>query len=138
MKISKSLGKLAVDANPILSAIIGGNARAVFLKEESTSFYTTVFNFKEVEKYIPLLSTKRRISSENLYLALSILPLVICDDDFYKDKIQEAKRLIGKRDLKDSHLLALALKLECPIWSNDKDFEGLGIVVYKTLDLIKE
>ncbi len=45
--------------------------------------------------------------------------------------------MIDKIDPDDIHLLALALKLNCPIWSNDKDFEGLGVEVYSTLDLIR-
>lgn len=136
MKTLKSLEKLAVDANPILSAIIGGIARDVFLKADTSSFYTTAFNFKEVERYIPVLSSKREIPAEDLYLALSTLPLFVCEENFYTDKIKEAKRLIEKRDPDDIHLLALALKLKCPIWSNDKDFEDLEINVYRTLDLI--
>jgi predicted nucleic acid-binding protein len=120
-----------------LSAIIGGNARTVFLTAENTTFYTTVFNYKEVEKYIPILALKRDIPAEDLYMAFSMLPLSVCEDDFYRDKITQAKRMIGKRDPDDAHLLALALKLNCPIWSNDKDFEGLGVRVYSTLDLIK-
>ena len=137
MKILRSLEKLAVDANPILSAIIGGSAKEVFLRADTTSFYTTLFNFKEVEKYIPVFSRKKSISLEDLYLAFSILPLSICNEDFYSDTVKKAKKLIEKRDPDDIHLLSLALKLECPIWSNDKDFEGLGVKVYKTSDLIE-
>jgi len=133
----KSLEKLAADANPILSAIIGRSAKDVFLKAEDTSFYTTIFNFREVEKYIPVFSAKRGIPAEDIYLSLATLPLFVCDEDFYKEKLNEAKSLIGKRDPDDVPLLALALKLRCPIWSNDKDFVGLGIEVFSTLDLIK-
>jgi predicted nucleic acid-binding protein len=132
----KGIEKLAVDANPILSAIIGGNARNVFLIE-NTVFYTTAFNFKEVEKYIPILASKRDIPMEDLYMALSMLPLSVCDTEFYKNRINQANRLIEKRDPKDIHLLALALKINCPIWSNDRDFQRLGMKVYSTLDLMR-
>ncbi len=40
--------------------------------------------------------------------------------------------------LSPPHLLSLALELKRPIWSNDKDFEGLAVKVYTTLDLIAE
>jgi len=137
LMILKNIEKLAVDANPLLSAIIGGQARTVFLNVRKTTFYTTLFNYKEVEKYIPIFSTKRKIRIEDLYLAFSMLPLSVCDEDFYKNKIKQAKKMIEKRDPADVHLLALALKLGCPVWSNDKDFYGLGIKVYSTLDLIR-
>lgn len=137
LKTLKDIEKLAVDANPILSAIIGGNARDIFLKAETASFYTTAFNFKEVEKYIPVFSIKRAIPPEDLYLALSTLPLFVCEEYFYEDEIKMAKKLIGGRDPDDIHLLALALHLKCPVWSNDKDFENIGIGLYTTVDLLK-
>ena len=132
MGILKNTEKLAVDANPILSAIIGGSARAVFLAAKETIFYTTSFNFKRVEKYIPVLSSKRKIPLEGLYMALSLLPVTVCDMEFYKNKMAQAKRMLVKRCPEDAHLLALSLKLDCPVWSNDRDFEGLGIKVYST------
>ncbi|MBI5196690.1 MAG: PIN domain nuclease [Nitrospirae bacterium] len=138
MKILKGIEKLAVDANPILSAIIGGNSRTVFLTTENIVFYTTAFNLKEVEKYIPVLAEKRDIPLEDLYLAVSMLPILVCGSEVYKDKINKAQVMLGERDPDDIHLLALSLKLGCPIWSNDKDFGELGVTVYTTLDLIRK
>lgn len=138
MKTLKGIEKLAVDANPILSAIIGGNAGRVFLHAANASFCTTFFNYHEVERYIPILSSKRDIPIEDLFLALSMLPLAVYDEEFYKGKIERAKKMIAKKDPGDVHLLSLALELHCPVWSNDKDFEGLTIKVYTTLNLIPE
>ena len=138
MRILKDIEKLAVDANPILSAIIGGKARSVFLNAAHISFYTTLFNFKEVEKYIPVLASKRSLPLDDLYLALSTLPISVCDVEFYKNTLKKAESLIGDRDPDDIHLLGLALKLSCPIWSNDKDFDDVGIMIYSTLALIRK
>lgn len=126
-----------MDANPLLSAVIGGKARDVFLADRNVSFYTTAFNFKEVEKYIPVLSVKRSVPAEDLYLALSMLPLCLCEEEFYGTKIKKAYSLIGKRDPDDVHLLALSLELGCPVWSNDSDFKNCGVEVYTTLDLLR-
>lgn len=138
MKILKDIEKLVVDANPILSAIIGGKARSVFLDADHISFYTTLFNFKEVEKYIPILASKRSLPLDDLYLALSTLPISVCDVEFYKETLKKATSLIGDRDPDDIHLLGLALKLSCPIWSNDRDFDDVGIKIYSTLALIRK
>ena len=138
MRILKDIEKLAVDANPILSAIIGGKATSVFLNADHISFYTTLFNFKEVEKYIPTLASKRSLPLDDLYLALSTLPVSVCDVEFYKDTLRKAESLIGDRDPDDIHLLGLALKLSCPIWSNDRDFDDVGIKIYSTLALIRK
>ena len=134
----KDIEKLVVDANPILSAIIGGKARSVFLDADHISFYTTLFNFKEVEKYIPILASKRSLPLDDLYLALSTLPISVCDVEFYKETLKKATSLIGDRDPDDIHLLGLALKLSCPIWSNDRDFDDVGIKIYSTLALIRK
>lgn len=138
MRILKGIEKLAVDANPILSAIIGGKARSVFLEADNISFYTTLFNFKEVEKYIPALASKRSLPLDDLYLALSTLPISVCDVEFSKNTLKKAEGLIGDRDPDDIQLLALALKLSCPIWSNDRDFDGMGVKIYSTLALIRK
>ena len=138
MRILKGIEKLAVDANPILSAIIGGKARSVFLEADHISFYTTLFNFREVEKYIPILAAKRSLPLNDLYLALSTLPISVCDVEFYKDTLKKAERLIGDRYPDDIHLLALALKISCPIWSNDRDFDDIRIKIYSTLALIRK
>jgi len=134
----KNIEKLAVDANPILSAIIGGKARSVFLNADHISFYTTLFNFKEVEKYIPTLASKYSLPLDDLYLALSTLPISVCDVEFYKETLKKATSLIGDRDPDDIHLLGLALKLSCPIWSNDRDFDDVGIKIYSTFALIRK
>ncbi len=49
----------------------------------------------------------------------------------------QAARRIGKRDPDDNDLLALALALDVPIWSNDKDFEAAEIEFYTTARLFK-
>lgn len=95
------------------------------------------FNYKEVVQYIPILSSKRQLPPEDLYLALSMLPVSVYDEAFYQNKIRQAKKLMAKRDPDDHHLLALALKLNCPVWSNDKDFHESGIDVYSTMDLLR-
>jgi predicted nucleic acid-binding protein len=138
LRILKNIEKLAVDANPILSAVIGGKARSVFLNADHISFYTTLFSFREVEKYIPVLASKRSLPLDVLYFALSALPISVCDIEFYKDTLKKVESLIGDRDQDDIHLLGLAIKLSCPIWSNDKDFDDVGIKICSTLALIRK
>jgi hypothetical protein len=61
-----------------------------------------------------------------LYLALATLSVSVCDVEYYKDVLKKTNGLIGNRDPDDIHLLALALKLSWPIWSNDRDFADLS------------
>jgi len=49
-----------------------------------------------------------------------------------------ALQRIGRRDPTDADLLALALAEDVPLWSQDKDFEGCGVRVYSTTELLKD
>ena len=141
MKTLENIEKLAVDSNPILSSVIGGRAKDIFIETENILFYTTHQNFLEVCNYIPVLANEKNLSAGNLFLILRLLPLKVLEETEYKNKIKEAARLISDRDPKDIPILALALTLKCPIWTNDKDFEDTDVLLYKThqlLDMLKE
>lgn len=59
--------------------------------------------------------------------------------NFYSDKFKEAFDVMKNIDEKDTPFLALALKLEYPIWSNDKHFKKQEkIQVYTTEDLLEK
>jgi len=112
-----------------LSPLIGG-------------FATTRFTIEEVKEYIPELARKPKvretgITEGDLYVALVVTPLQIYERDFYQDKLEEARRRIAHRDPDDMDLLALALKLKAPIWSNDEDFEVSGVECFTTAQLLK-
>ena len=92
---------IVADANPLLSALLGGRARDVLFSPELV-FYSPQHTLFEVEKYLPKVAHK-----------------------------------IGQRDPKDVHVLALALQLDSPIWSEDRDFEGLpDVEVHRTADML--
>ena len=44
---------------------------------------------------------------------------------------------MSDRDEDDIELLALAMKLRVPVWSNDRDFKHAGIEVFTTAKLLK-
>jgi predicted nucleic acid-binding protein len=50
--------------------------------------------------------------------------------------LAEARKRIARRDPDDAELLALAIQLKLPVWSNDNDFEGTGVVWYTTASLL--
>ncbi len=127
---------LVVDANPIISALIGGISREIFF-DRRFNFITTEFTLQEVKGYLPLISKKSGVDIERISLALSLLPITAHPKKFYQKNIQEAGRLIGKIDKKDVEILALVLSTKSPLWSEDKDFEAIkGITLLKTKDLL--
>lgn len=136
MQGSMPLRKLAADANFILSAVAGKAALRIFLKED-VEIITTQFNVDEVREYLSVIAEKYEFSKEILESQLKLLPLSVYPLHFYEDFIQKASQKLSGRDEDDIELLALAIKLKIPVWSNDNDFKNLGIEVYTTAKLLK-
>lgn len=132
-----SVARVAGDANVLLSAILGHKALAVFTRFNLEVVSTaTVLN--EVRKYLPKVAEAYGIAPEALESQFRLLAVREFSPSVYKDRIAEATRKIGWRDPDDVELLALALALEIPVWSNDNDFKEVGVEWYTTARLLKK
>ena len=57
--------------------------------------------------------------------------------NLYRNNIKEASEIMKDIDEKDAPILALAMQLCCPIWSNDKHFMmQKAVKVYTTGNLL--
>ena len=130
--------RLAADANVLLSAVIGGRANLVLKHPKVQEVVTTGRTFAEVEEYALILAKKKRLPSDLLLLAVASLPVTIVERSEYSRRVPRALKLIGQRDPDDAELLALALQLQVPIWSNDRDFESLNIELFTIESLLRE
>lgn len=129
---------IIVDANPMISALLGGQARTVF-HAQGFNFFTTERKIWEVKRYVPMIAMKSRRMESEIFEAIRLLPLTSYQDAFFETHHARAVELIGARDPTDVDLLALALKLGHPIWSHDHDFEQIAeIVVLSTEALLAE
>ncbi|ODS38136.1 MAG: hypothetical protein A7316_00075 [Candidatus Altiarchaeales archaeon WOR_SM1_86-2] len=126
--------KICVDANIIISALIGGVSRNI-LFDSKFEFITTEFTITEVRKYLPMIAKKSGVDINKIEFALSLLPIKVYPRENYADKIKEADELIGKIDKKDVDILALALEFECYLWAEDKHFNDIKKVV-RTRDFV--
>lgn len=134
---SETLKRIAVDSNVILSATIGKAALQIFTTSQ-LKLITTEFNFEEVEEYLPHLAIKYSLGSDILAWQLKMLPLTIYPKKYYASHYQRSQRLLKHIDPDDSHLLALALKENVPICSNDKDFKDITAVhIFTVAQLLK-
>jgi predicted nucleic acid-binding protein len=128
---------LAVDATCLVSAILGGRAREVFFSDQFELFSPQATLF-EVPKHIPWLATRLRKPELQLFEEFQLFPIVACQPEDYDRHVPRATQLITQRDLLDIPLLALALARRYPIWSDDRDFEGIAeIQLMKTADLLR-
>ncbi len=129
--------QLAADANVLLSAVLGGRAKAVLSHPNIDSVFTTAATFGEVNDYALVLARKKQIPVATVMLAVTTLPITLIEPQEYSGSMARAKRLIEKRDADDVELLALAIHLKIPVWSNDNDFQGTGVEWYTTAQLLR-
>jgi predicted nucleic acid-binding protein len=130
--------RLAADANVLLSAVVGGRAKAVLQHPGVEAVFTTASTLGEVQEYLSQLARKKRLSLDAVLLAAASLPVTIVEHAAYATKIAEATKRIGARDPDDVELLALALHAGIPVWSNDDDFEDAGVEWYTTAELLRD
>jgi predicted nucleic acid-binding protein len=71
-----------------------------------------------------------------LFAALQVMPIAWKPAATYDDLREEAERRIAARDPDDWPTVALALKLDLPVWSQDKDLRDAGVEVFTTGDLL--
>jgi predicted nucleic acid-binding protein len=127
---------IVADANPLLSALLGGRARDVLFSRKLV-FYSPQHTLFEVEKYLPDVARKTGQTELALFREFELLPVIAIQPRQYDSQLERATKLIGQRDPKDVHVLALALELNLPIWSEDRDFEDLpGVTLHKTADVL--
>jgi predicted nucleic acid-binding protein len=127
---------IVVDAQPFFAALLGGTARKIFF-DPLFRFITTDFTLSEVKKYIPFISEKSGKAEKDIMHALSLLPVVSYQEQYYQEQRLQAEKLIGVRDPKDVDILALVLMTQAALWTEDKDFNGItGITIIHTKDLV--
>jgi hypothetical protein len=83
--------RLAVDANPILSALLGGQARRVFFESAIGEFAVPEHVIVEVQRYVPRLAQNLGVQQAFLDYALNLLPLQVYPARRYARAIREAR-----------------------------------------------
>ncbi len=112
--------ELVVDANILFSALIKNSTTAELLFNEELKLYTSEFIIEEFFKYEGVILQKTSRTREEFIQIMHQLKeiITVIQQDDYNPYIKEAEVL--SPDEKDIMYLALALKLNCPLWSNDK------------------
>jgi len=127
---------LLVDANPLVSALLGGRADQI-IASGLFKLYSTQYTLFEVAKHLPRLAQQIECPELELFEAFEHLPVEACQPSVYADQMDRATAIIGGRDERDIPLLALTLTYRYPLWSDDRDFEGIAeIQLFKTSRLL--
>jgi predicted nucleic acid-binding protein len=96
---------------------------------------------EEIARHLPGLAAKRGLDQGLLFAALQVMPIAWAPAADYEDHRDEAEKRIAARDPDDWATVALALKLNLPVWSQDKDLTDAGVEVFTTgalLDALRD
>jgi len=132
--------KLIIDTNVLISSLLKDSTTRELLLNESFEFYLPEIVMSEVKKYLPYIIQKSGNTEEEIKKLLNILleNLNLVPIEEYEKSMDEALKIMGKIDEKDTQFIALALSITNDgIWSNDKHFdEQKKIRIYKTIDIL--
>ena len=135
--------RFVIDTNILISALIRDDSlTSKLLRSNACIFFYPWDGLKEIEFYREYIISKRgkHLQAYSFQHALEFVleSVFIVPSEMYSSKIGEAFDIMRERDPKDTPFLALALQLICPLWSNDRHFQGLSqINVYDTKSLVE-
>jgi predicted nucleic acid-binding protein len=127
---------LVADANVLLSALIRGRARVILARPHGSRFLAAEAVREEVMRYLPTLARRRSLDLDEVQSAFAVMPVEWQAPDVYSPFRERALDRIRHRDPDDWPTVALALALDLPIWSQDKDLAASGLTVYTTGQLL--
>ncbi len=128
---------LVIDANILFSALIKNSFTSELMLKNNLKLYSPEFILEEFFKYENYILKKTKRTKEEFIEIIHILKeiIIIIPKEDYSCFIKKAEKI--SPDPNDILYFALALKLNCPIWSNDKKLkEQNKILIYSTKDII--
>lgn len=104
---------------------------------EEVTFFVPDTALAEAEEHLGALVVRRGGDPAKAVAALrSMAGLgIVVGFEIYGDLEAEARKRLGKRDPEDWPILAAALALGCPIWTEDTDFFGCGVATWTTANI---
>jgi predicted nucleic acid-binding protein len=127
---------IVLDANIIIRAVLGRRIRQIVdsYSAQAVRFFPPDAAFDDARRYLPILLAKRKRPEAESLAALEYLRTRIeeVDPEIYAEFEEEARQRLRGRDEDDWPILAAALALRCPVWTEDADFFGTGVAVWTT------
>lgn len=124
---------LVVDANILVRAVLGKRVRDVIeTYSGDVLFFVPESAYAEAEEHLAALVVKHEGDPEKALTLLRSLGrlMEIIGRDVYGEFEVEARERLARRDPEDWPMLACALALRCPIWTEDTDFFGCGVATW--------
>ena len=133
--------ELVVDANILFSALIKKSTTLELLLNERLSLFAPEFVLREFSKHLVELAGKtgvrEQLLKQELARLITLAKIETIPAGQYAGFLKQAEKISPDPD--DLQYLALALYLNCPVWSNDRALKKQPTVkVYSTADLLEE
>jgi predicted nucleic acid-binding protein len=133
---------IVVDANIILSVVLGRRSRPVFAEViAARNILTSARAAEEVRhvlRSVPHLPPEAAELAEALLGGIVVVPQVV-----YAERLDEASHVltdaVASRNgsVSDAHLLACAWTFDADVWSHDRDFAGTGWPAWSNANLYR-
>lgn len=131
---------LVLDANILVRAVLGRRVLALLeTYAGGVAFLTPEIAFADVRRHLPGILARRGVPPVAIDQllereVLGRLPMLVTPvpQEVYAILETEARQRLAGRDESDWPFVALALTLNCPIWTEDPDFFGSGVATWTT------
>jgi predicted nucleic acid-binding protein len=126
---------LVLDANILIRAVLGSRVPFLLRKyAEHVEFLAPDTAFQEAREHIPVILERRRVPVTPMMATLDLVAELVqtVESETYTRFEAVARQRIDRRDEDDWPVLASALALGCPIWTEDTDFFGCGVATWTT------
>ncbi len=129
---------LIIDANILFAILIKDSVNAELIVDENIHLFAPEYLFQEFYKHKEeilekMYGTEREFN--DIYDILKSIITIIPAEEF-EGFLKEAEHILVDHP-KDAPYFALAIKLKCPIWSNEKRLKNQKVItVYSTRDIL--
>ena len=132
--------QLVLDANVLFAALMKDSTTRALILSGRLALISPEFIIDEFNKHLDELSDKTSVSKEELTELveelITVSEIVIVPREEFTDLLGKARQLSPDPD--DVPYFALALKHNCPLWSNDSKLkEQESVKVLNTRDLLE-
>ena len=124
---------IVLDANILIRAVLGKRVRELIVENaDVVQFFAPDVAYADARKYLPSLLEKRGVKSEPAMAVLDALESIVrpLELGVYEGLKTQALQRIAIRDADDWPVLACAMTIGCPVWTEDADFFGTGVATW--------
>ncbi len=126
---------LVLDANILIRAVLGQRVRKLIQQHSpQVALYAPDTAFLEAEEHLRRLRAERGLPEKETKETYESVSAIVQElpQPMYGEYEAAARARIERVDVDDWPVIACALALECPIWTEDRDFFGAGVSTWTT------